>query len=109
MFQKRFTKEVDHQEVSSLEMYCVKLPSRTVCFIEEVYTHPNHRKRGHSTDLIREAIQVAKHMHVDCVELTVRQDSTHIKEFYESFGFEDRMQTAMRLKLRDMKPWNPGA
>lgn len=104
--QKKLSKIVGGREVSSLQLYCVALPSRRLCVIEEVYTDPEHRGRGYSTGLISEAIETAKEWGADCIELTVRQDSPHIQKFYESFGFEDRKNVAMRLPLREIKPWS---
>jgi GNAT superfamily N-acetyltransferase len=102
----KFTKHIGGEVISSLEMYCVHLPSRYVCVIEEVWTREDHRKHGYATELINKALKEARDRGADCVELTVRQDKPHIKAFYESFGFTDRLNTAMRLTLKEMKPWN---
>lgn len=99
------TRIVDGKVVSSLTIYFVELPSRRLAVIEEVFTVPEYRNRGYSTELINDAIARAKELDYDCIELTVRQDSPHIQEYYKKFGFEDRMQVAMRLKLKEMKPW----
>ena len=107
MKMEKLTKVVDEQVVSSLTLYFMDLPSRRLAVIEEVFTKPEHRNKGYSTELINRAIARANQLGADCIELTVRQDAPHIQEFYKSFGFEDRMQVAMRLKLRHMEPWNP--
>lgn len=104
---EKFTKEVDGQVVSSLIMYFVDLPSRRLAVIEEVFTKPEHRNKGYSTELLVKAMQRARKLQADCIELTVRQDSPHIRKFYEQWGFEDRMQVAMRCNLRNVQPWNP--
>jgi len=91
---------------STLQLYFIELPSRKLAVIEEVYTKPEHRRKGYSTYLITDAISYAKELGADCIELTVRQDQPHIKEFYENFGFEDRKQTAMRLTINKVQ-WNP--
>ena len=101
------TKVVDGEVISSLTIYFVDLPSRRLAVIEEVYTKPEHRGKGHATDLIQQAIAHAKKMDAQCIELTVRQDSPHIQEFYKHLGFYDRMQVAMRYDIKPMKPWNP--
>lgn len=103
---KRLTKELNGVEVSSLCLYHVQLPSRSLCVIEEVYTEPDYRYQGHATELINQAIEQAKDWGADCIELTVRQDSPHIQEFYKRFGFIDRHNIAMRLPFKDLKPWN---
>ena len=92
---------------SSLQLYFVELPSRKLAVIEEVYTKPKYRNRGLATVLIRQAIRVARDWGADCIELTVRKDSPHIKGFYEDFGFKDRKQVAMRLTINKVR-WNPG-
>ena len=102
------TKVIDGKVVSSLTIYFVDLPSRRLAVIEEVFTEPDHRRKGYSTELIKQAIARAVELDYDCIELTVRQDAPHIQEFYKSFGFEDRIQVAMRLKLKEMTPWKKG-
>lgn len=102
---EKLTKVIDGEVVSSLILYFVDLPSRRLAVIEEVYTKPEHRNNGYSTELIEKAIARAKELDAQCIELTVRQDRPNIKEFYEKFGFQDRLQVAMRLQLTEMKPW----
>lgn len=104
---EKLTKEIDGRVVSSLQLYFVELPSRRLAVIEEVFTAEEHRGRGYATELIKRAIERARSLEADCVELTVRQDAPHIKEFYERLGFEDRMQTAMRLKFGNFNSWKP--
>lgn len=103
----RLTKEVDGVEASSLVLYYVELPSRNLCVVEEVYTALEYRYQGYATELIKQAIEQAKEWGADCIELTVRQDSPHIQEFYKRHGFVDRKNISMRLPLKDIKPWNP--
>ena len=96
---KRFGYYENSKEVSSLMFYDVELPSRHLGVIEEVFTLEEYRKRGSSTKLILEAIDYAKTIGCDCVELTVRQDKPEIQAFYKKLGFEDRLNHAYRLKL----------
>ena len=107
MKMEKFTKEVDGEVVSSLIMYFVDLPSRRLAVIEEVYTKPEHRRKGYSTELLVKAMARARELKADCIELTVRQDSPHVRAFYEQRGFEDRKQVAMRCNLGGLKLWNP--
>ena len=90
----------DGKTVSSLWHYDVQLPSRHKLVIEEVWTHPDHRRKGYARTLVESAIRHARAIGCDCVELTVREDAPEIKAFYESLGFEDRLNRAMRLKLK---------
>jgi len=95
----RFSKKLDGKIVSSLQLYIVKLPSRHLAVIEEVFTEEEHRNRGYATELIREAIDTARRVGCDCVELTVREDRPEIQKFYQSLGFFDRQNRAYRLIL----------
>lgn len=106
MLLKKLTKCVDGKEVSSLMFYVVELPSRKLGVIEEVWTDPEHRGNGYATQLIEEALSFAKIQGLDCVELTVRQDQPHLHEFYQKFGFVDRLNKAFRYSLKELKPWS---
>lgn len=94
-----FTDENEGKAISSLILYTVKLPSRNLGVIEEVFTLPEYRKQGRARKLMLQAIEKAKELELDCLELTVREDSPHIQEFYKSLGFFDRLNRAYRLKL----------
>lgn len=96
---KRLTTLKDRQVISSLCLYTVKLPSRRLAVIEEVWTHPDHRRQGHSRRLMIRAIKIAKKLGCECVELTVRQDRPDLQKFYQSLGFFDRLNHAYRLKI----------
>lgn len=89
----------DDKEVSSLIMYTVKLPSRYLGVIEEVKTDVNYRLQGRATKLMKQAIEKGKELGLDCIELTVREDSPVVQNFYKSLGFFDRLNRAYRLKL----------
>lgn len=94
-----FEDKEDGEVVSSLILYTVYLPSRSLGVIEEVQTKEGYRMQGRATKLMQQAILRAKEIGLDCVELTVRQDKPHIQAFYKSLGFEDRLNLAYRLKL----------
>lgn len=95
----RFSDYENEIEVSSLMFYDVELPSRHVGVIEEVNTHEDYRQQGRATKLIKEAMEHAKMIGCDCVELTVRKDKPEIQEFYKSLGFYDRLNLAYRYEL----------
>lgn len=96
---KRFSDYENGIEVSSLMFYNVKLPSRHLGVVEEVFTHPDYRRQGRSTKLMREALEWAKEIGCTCVELTVRQDRTDIQKHYKDIGFKDRLNLAYRYEL----------
>lgn len=93
------TNKEDGEVVSSLYLYTVKLPSRKLGVIEEVWTKEEYRRQGRATRLIERALKMAKKLRLDCVELTVRQDKPEIQEFYKSLGFYDRLNLAYRHDL----------
>lgn len=85
--------------VSSLQLYFVKLPSRHLAVIEEVWTDEVYRKQGLATKLIQKATQLARDKGCNCVELTVREDRPDLQQFYGKLGFEDRLNRCLRLKI----------
>jgi ribosomal protein S18 acetylase RimI-like enzyme len=94
-----FKKRIGNGVVSSLVFYTVKLPSRHLGVIEEVFTTEHHRGKGYATELILKAIAKGKALGLDCIELTVRQDKPHIQDFYKKLGFYDRLNHAYRYEL----------
>jgi len=96
---KRFSDYEDNVEVASLMFYDVKLPSRYLGVIEEVKTLEQYRKQGRATRLIKEAIEYAKSIGCNYVELTVRQDKPEVQALYKKIGFYDRLNLAYRYDL----------
>lgn len=94
-----FEDKQDGKIVSSLMFYIVRLPSRYLGVIEEVFTDENYRRQGRATKLIKEAIAKGKELGLDCIELTVREDKPEVQAFYQSLGFFDRLNRAYRLPL----------
>jgi ribosomal protein S18 acetylase RimI-like enzyme len=94
-----FTDKEDGKVVSSLILYVVKLPSRHLGVIEEVKTDEPYRRQGRATKLMKEAIEKGRELGLDCIELTVREDSPIVQDFYKSLGFFDRLNRAYRLSL----------
>jgi ribosomal protein S18 acetylase RimI-like enzyme len=99
IYANEFYDVADGLKVSSLQLYLVDLPSRKLAVIEEVSTLEPYRRQGRATKLIKEAIESARARGATCVELTVREDRPDLKAFYESLGFKDRFNRAMRLAL----------
>jgi GNAT superfamily N-acetyltransferase len=84
------------RNVSWCFLIVVKLPSRKLAIIEEVYTLEAFRKQGFATQVVKEAIERARDFNCDCVELNVRNGN---EGFYTAMGFVDRMNKALRLVL----------
>lgn len=80
-------------------IYTTGLPSRKLAVIEEVWTDPDYRREGRARRLVNDAINLAKSWGSTCIELTVREDAPEVQAFYQSMGFEDRLNRAYRLKL----------
>lgn len=85
--------------VSSLMLYTVKLPSRYLAVIEEVFTKKEFRKQGKASCLMLEAIEYADKLGCTCIELTVRQDQPKVQKWYGKFGFKSRKNLSFRLNL----------
>lgn len=97
--QRVFSQRLNGEIISSLILYTVKLPSRHLGVIEEVWTKEEYRNQGRATKLIKKALEYAKELGLDCVELTVRQDKPEIQAFYKKLGFYDRLNLAYRYDL----------
>ncbi len=91
----------DDKLVAMVMLYIVELFSRKLGVIEEVVTLNEYRKQGIGSGLVNLAVDKAKLLGCDCVELTVHQDNPRVKRFYEGLGFSDRHNNSMRLWLRN--------
>lgn len=96
---KRLTIKHNNRIVSSLWFYTVRLPSRHLGVIEEVFTKEGFRRQGLATKLLKRAISLGRKLKLDCIELTVREDKKYIQKFYKKYGFFDRLNRSYRLKL----------
>ena len=94
-----FTKIVGGEVVSFCSLYIIELLTRKLGVIEEVITKEECRKNGYATELIKQAVDKARELKCDCVELTVREDRPEIQEFYNKLGFVDRKNKSFRLQL----------
>ena len=101
-----FKDKIGKLVISSLILYTVKLPSRNLGVIDEVQTLESFRKQGRSRKLLSRAIEKAKKLGLDCLELNVRDDNKIAQDFYLSMGFFDRTNRAYRLKFKEIKKWH---
>ena len=90
----------DGKIVAMVSMYVMKLFSRKNAVIEEVVTLKEYRNNGLGSKLVKFAIEKAKELGCDCIELNVRRDKLEVKRFYEELGFKDRNNDAMRMLLK---------
>jgi ribosomal protein S18 acetylase RimI-like enzyme len=95
-----FTHEEDGQIVAMTVLYVIYLFSRNLGVIEEVVTLMEHRNKGIGSTLVKQAIEKAKELELDCIELNVPERKPDVIGFYEHLGFEDRKNRAMRLWIK---------
>ena len=95
-----FTHQEDGQIVAMTVLYVVHLFSRNLGVIEEVVTLDKYRNKGIGSSLVKEAIEKAKELELDCVELNVPERKPAVVKFYEGLGFKDRKNKAMRLWIK---------
>lgn len=91
----------DGKIVAMLSMYIMKLFSRKVAVVEEVVTLKDYRNKGIGSKIVKGAIEKAKILNCDCLELTVRSDNKDVQKFYEELGFRSRNNDAMRMLLKN--------
>lgn len=94
-----FTEKRDGRTVAMATLYVVELLSRRLAVVEEVVTLAAYREQGIGSGLVKRALEEAKRRGMEAVELTVREDRPDVQRFYETLGFRDRNQRAMRLCL----------
>ena len=97
----KFSDKVGKIEVAHLYLYTVKLPSRYLGVIEDVWTDDKYRLQGRATKLLMCAIDKCKNLGLDVIELTVNDDKPHVRDFYTKLGFYDRKNTAMRYPISE--------
>ncbi|WP_240914879.1 GNAT family N-acetyltransferase [Roseimicrobium sp. ORNL1] len=97
-----FGAEVDDRLVATCTLTIIPnltRAARPYGVIENVVTHPDYRKRGIATDLLRHALDFAKAEHCYKVMLlTSRKDEATLR-FYEQAGFSAGVKTGFVAKL----------
>jgi len=66
--------------------------------VYNVYTYPNHRRKGIATKVMHALLSEAKQRDVASVDLLSTDDGKHL---YEKLGFELPSYTFMRVKLKN--------
>jgi len=64
---------------------------RHVGEIHEVFVHPNYRRQGIGSTLLKKAIEYAKSRNRKIAGLWVGVENYEAKKFYEKFGFNERV------------------
>ena len=101
----RYFGAVDGGRVVS-SFYAVYIPNLTrgnrgICFIENVVTDKEYRKRGLASRVIDMAISFAKDRHCYKAILQSGVSRTEAHRFYESKGFSGTSKKAFDLRLED--------
>lgn len=97
-----FVVEEDGLIVSSCTLIVIKNLTRSgrpFGFIENVVTHPDHRKRGYGTAILRKAVEVAKENNCYKVMLLTGRKEESVLRFYEQAGFEKGIKTGFIMRL----------
>ena len=101
--------EVDGKVVATLEItkaYKARFGSFAV--IRRFVVHPSYRGRGIGRALFQYALEEAKKMDCNAVELSVDPENARPQRFYESLGFrEDRTEIIMVKLLDDASKTEP--
>ncbi len=71
-------------------------PNGRVAYVSNVYTAPEHRKKGYAKQLMEKLVQTACEMNVTAINLNA---STAGRPLYEKLDFAVLTDTAMRLQL----------
>ena len=97
--------DADNNECSAVQScYAVYLPNLTrgnrgICFIENVSTDKDYRKRGLASGVIDMAIAFAKDHHCYKVILQSGMARTEAHQFYKSKGFNGDSKKAFDMRL----------
>ena len=95
--------EDNNNVFSTAFLSIVERPPRTadtsylVGTVYNVYTYPNHRRKGIATKVMQALLSEAKQRDVASIDLLSTDDGKHL---YEKLGFELPSYTFMRVKLK---------
>lgn len=92
--------EVDGKLVSSCVMVVIKNLTRNAspyAIIESVVTHPDYRKRGIGTRLLKRAQEIAKEK--GCYKIMLLTGRKEVIPFYENAGFECKSKTGFIIRF----------
>lgn len=97
-----FVIEENSMLVSSCTMAIIKNLTRSArpyALIENVVTHPDHRKKGYGTAVLQKAIAVAREENCYKVMLMTSRKEESTLNFYEKAGFHAGEKTAFVVRL----------
>lgn len=95
-----FVVDVDGKLVSSCVMVVIKNLTRSAspyAIIESVVTHPDYRKRGIGTRLLKKAQEIAREK--GCYKIMLLTGKKEVIPFYEKAGFECQSKTGLIIRF----------
>jgi ribosomal protein S18 acetylase RimI-like enzyme len=94
--------EEDEMLVSSCNLAIIKnltRSARSYGLIENVVTHPDYRKRGYGTAVLKKAVKIAQENNCYKVMLMTSQKDEGTLKFYEKAGFNRGEKTAFIVRI----------
>ncbi|NYB52321.1 MAG: GNAT family N-acetyltransferase [Methanobacteriaceae archaeon] len=88
--------------VSSCTMAIIKNLTRSArpyALIENVVTHPDYRKKGYGTKILKKALGIAKSENCYKVMLLTSHKDDETLRFYENAGFNQKEKTGFIVRL----------
>jgi ribosomal protein S18 acetylase RimI-like enzyme len=76
-----------HVGVAQLRFREYLFSGAPMCYLEELYVVPEHRREGHGRSLMETALAVARDRGATMVELNTSISDSAARALYESFGF----------------------
>ncbi|MGE5397081.1 MAG: GNAT family N-acetyltransferase [Chitinophagales bacterium] len=97
-----FVIEEDGMLVSSCSLAIIKNLTRSARpygLIEQVVTHPNYRRRGYGTAVLRKAVETANENNCYKVMLMTSRKDEGTLNFYENAGFDKGEKTGFIIRF----------
>lgn len=94
--------EEDGKLISSCALAIIKNLTRSARpygLIENVVTHPDYRKKGYGTGVLRKAVEIARLNNCYKVMLMTGRKEDGVLSFYEKAGFDRGEKTAFIIRL----------
>ena len=94
--------EEEGKIVSSITMAIIKNLTRSArpyALIENVITHPDYRKKGYGTGILKKAVEIARKENCYKVMLMTSNKDNETFRFYEKAGFDRKEKTAFIVRI----------